>query len=341
MALAELRAQLEGQNMSTQVAELFPLNLLGYWADENGQKVSETFFGDDIYYYFKGGGNYNLTLNVIVSIESDEHLPNQEEVLLRNLIKVQSDNDKDVCVVKITVKDRWELAGNLKNERTAILKFSCNTLIYGISEHINEISISEFKLDNNIITSGPKLKSTTMLERSEFIQNVHAVILHRTGSNTVSSALNCASEKAAAHLYVDKNGDVYQKISFAQKAPHVGNIRVRPAQGENPKPSSAQSHNSEQKKDYPKRYPYNEDSIGIEVVGMYLSRKNKTPTQTTEYYTSPTDIEQIKSVARLVNFLTGYFTLNKDEDIYGHEVISSKCDGEGQAVHDVIIPYLL
>ena len=189
----------------------------------------------------------------------------------------------------------------------------------------------EFELQNDFIIAGPKLKKTPVLAYRKFSQKVHAVVLHRTDSPTISSALNNASQQAAAHFYIAKNGDVYQKISLAQVAPHVGRIKKR----DDPKSFSIISvFNEEKKKNYPERYSYNEDSIGIEVVGKY---------DLPQYpgIFEPVSPEQVKATARLVNFLLDYFSLNNKEDLYPHEMISSKTEGEGQMIYDSIINLLI
>lgn len=328
METAELRAEINGQIESSQAATLFPLSLDGYWADKQGNEVSEIFFGEEIRYYLKHFPKNKYSLNITVSI-SVGSIQGQEEQLLESIFHVQPNSDEDICVLQIKMKDRWELSFGLKKVKGAIVKIHIGRFIYGVSEYVDSIGISEFKLENKFIIAGPKVKSTTALSQTAFSQNVHAIVLHRTDSDTVLSALNSASNMAAAHLYVDKNGDVYHKINFAQKAPHVGRIRKR---SDTKTASTTEVFAEEKKKDYPERYPYNEDSIGIEVVGKSID---------SSYYLAPTDIEQIKAVARLVNFLTEYFSLSKDDDIYGHEIISSKSKGDGQTIHDVIKPYLL
>ena len=321
---------------STKKVEIKGRCVEGYWADESGNKVDKTFFGDTVFYYVRG--KYFMScFNVKVFLK----IGGQEINLTEGRVVNMQKDGEDVCLVCIDVKDRWELGADLQNRREALLecRVSADSFVF-VDDHCDTIKVMEFELQNDFIIAGPKLKKTPVLACRKFSQKVHAVVLHRTGSQTVLSALNSAKSSAAAHFYVAKNGDVYQKISLAQVAPHVGYIRVKPSEGQRPKKSSSETHIAEIKKEYPERYPYNEDSIGIEVVGMFLTRE-KDNGRKEDYYLAPTDIEQIKAVTRLVNFLTGHFSLNIDTDIYGHEIISSKCEGEGDAVYEVIKSFLL
>lgn len=340
MQTAEVTAQIVGQTDSSQPAVLFPLTINGYWADAAGNQVDETFFGDEICYYLSNAPKYKCTIHITISLSSGNTLSTEEE-LHNSHLDIEPNHNGDICVVRFNITDRWELNTDLKNITEGILKLDISPLLYGISEHTTTIGISEFSVQNNFITAGPKFRTTTALDRPTFEENVNAIVLHRTGSTNVTSPLSSASNSAAAHLYIDTNGDIYQKVSLDQTAPHVGRIRVKPAAGEAPKPSSVAAHNNEITKNYPERYPYNADSIGIEVVGSHLRRSESISGMTDDYYVAPTDIEQIKSIARVVNFLTARFTLSKDDDIYGHEIISSKCDGEGQTVYDAIENYLI
>ena len=315
---------------STKKVEIKGRCVEGYWADESGNKVDKTFFGDTVFYYVRGK-YFMFCFDVKVSLKIGGQEINLTEGRVANMQK----DGEDVCLVCIDVKDRWELGADLQNRREALLecRVSADSFVF-VDDHCDTIKVMEFELQNDFIIAGPKLKKTPVLACRKFSQKVHAVVLHRTDSPTISSALNNASQQAAAHFYIAKNGDVYQKISLAQVAPHVGRIKKR----DDPKSFSIISvFNEEKKKNYPERYPYNEDSIGIEVVGKSL----KYESENKWYYLAPTDIEQIKTIARLVNFLTGYFSLNKDGDLYGHEVISSKSEGEGYLVYEVIKSYLL
>jgi hypothetical protein len=70
----------------------------------------------------------------------------------------------------------------------------------------------------------------------------------------------------------------------------------------------------------------NNETIGIEVVGMYNNE-----TQEWDALTN----EQVKTVSWLVNSLLKTTKLKK-ENIYNHEDIQAKTPGEGQVVYDAI-----
>lgn len=74
---------------------------------------------------------------------------------------------------------------------------------------------------------------------------------------------------------------------------------------------------------YPDRYPTNRDSIGIEVVATYNAR--------TKTWQEPTEA-QTASIQRLVGTLQQNYGLN-DRDVYEHDRISFKTQGEGAGLY--------
>ena len=171
-----------------------------------------------------------------------------------------------------------------------------------------------------------------------------AIVLHRTENNSTSGTVSGFKSGIAAHFVVGKDGEIIQTVGTDRKAQHVGKIRSR---CEQEKTCSVEDgkvikkiwegktsygdrvekvHNHELGKSYPDRYPYNGDSIGIEVVGAYTA-SSKT------WDAVPAD--QADSVAYLVNLLKKELSLT-NADIYVHEKISYKTEGEGQTVYDAI-----
>lgn len=164
------------------------------------------------------------------------------------------------------------------------------------------------------------------------IEQVVAIILHRTASNDINLAN--AKKGVAAHFYIDKDGAIKQVASLKKYCSHIGNIRPR-AQAEKKeteqdkqfytktgfKPSEI--HRYELKKSYPTRYPYNRDSIGIEVVGQYFESRK---------IWEPLTEAQIKAAKALHACLLKSFGLDEMKDTYVHEDISYKTDGEGRTV---------
>lgn len=74
---------------------------------------------------------------------------------------------------------------------------------------------------------------------------------------------------------------------------------------------------------YPIRYPNNGDSVGIEVVGAYHEQ--------TKTWDAPTT-EQTASITKLVGILQREYGLD-DHDIYKHDTISYKTQGEGDGLY--------
>jgi hypothetical protein len=324
-------AENEFSTYENEISVLSSKELKGCWCDVNGNEIEESYWGNTVRFYiadnrenfdrnFLSKINFELSIKTLNAIEkiSDFHL------------RFSSPNNNQY--IEIQIKDRWELPDSIKKDKEALL--ICKISAFFMKEFNSSISISEFKIENGLITDGPNIKSLprgiSLFNKTTFSEDVHAVILHRTAGSTVSSALNAAKSDIVAHLYVDKNGDIFQLVSVLQQGAHVGRIRKKPAEGETPEPSTQAVFDIEKGKSYPDRYPYNIDSIGIEVVGNY----NGTTWEAVA-------IAQAKSTARLTNFLVGYFSLLAANDIYAHETISSKTEGEGQVVYDAISGYLI
>ena len=178
-------------------------------------------------------------------------------------------------------------------------------------------------------------KISTSLEHGS-LSKVNAIVLHRTDAATAVSTLNkydAEKDKAdAAHFLVGEDGTIYQTAHVDKKTWHVGEIRAR-CQEENKWDKEEKKavmalwnakkdyglrtkdvHRHELKKNYPDRYPVNEDSIGIEVTGSY---NKKAPA-----FEKPTD-GQLDSVKALVEALLAKFNLTLS-DVFHHGKISYK-----------------
>lgn len=181
------------------------------------------------------------------------------------------------------------------------------------------------------------------------LNNVNGIVLHRTVSSTVKSALdNARNIGEGTHFYVSKNGQIHQTASLQRHTFHVGHIKsrcyetnicsheykesilkIRKAK-DTSKIKTRKEHNLEISTfEYPLRYPYNMDSIGIEVVGYFYEKTKKWDSLT---------ISQINAIAYLVSLLKQIYYLG-NSDIYPHEIISRKEDrggGEGGNVWNAI-----
>lgn len=122
-----------------------------------------------------------------------------------------------------------------------------------------------------------------MIERRR-LEKVNGIVVHQTGGSTADSSFNSYKNPGAngAHFLIDKDGLIYQTASVFKITNHVGNIRSRcymeskcnPSEFSAVKPllnKYRQLSRLEQKKPYPKRYPANFDSLGVEIVGRPVS----------------------------------------------------------------------
>ena len=169
------------------------------------------------------------------------------------------------------------------------------------------------------------------------LRKINAIVIHRTAGSNLSFG-NAKNNGIAAHFYIDKSGKIYQIASLNQVCYHVGKIKSRAVSEKTQTKadkayfkkigwSPSLEYKYETKKNYPVRYPYNYDSIGIETVGAYNVK--------TKVWDTVTDAQK-DSVSKLYNCLVKLLQLDKKADTYVHEQISRKTKGEGQVVLDAI-----
>jgi len=172
---------------------------------------------------------------------------------------------------------------------------------------------------------------------------VNAIVVHQTGASTAQHTFNSYTTSSnGAHFLIDKKGQIYQTALTNQKTYHIGKVRSRcietKACSKN-ELSTANSiylkkglsypvrvknvHNHEKVKNYPDRYPINNDSIGIEIVGNY-NKSNKT-------YES-INSKQNQSLKWLVNELSTHLKL-QSTDIYRHPEVSYKQPSEANSAN--------
>jgi len=133
--------------------------------------------------------------------------------------------------------------------------------------------------DGKAINKKIKLKIAPAIEKKPMAK-VRGIIIHQTGGATAESAFNSyKTGGAGAHFLIDKDGTIYQTASVIKQAWHVGKLRSRclaemtcTATELNllKKFDPIGTHRREMKKSVPDRYPSNQDSIGIEIVGQAL-----------------------------------------------------------------------
>jgi N-acetyl-anhydromuramyl-L-alanine amidase AmpD len=173
------------------------------------------------------------------------------------------------------------------------------------------------------------------------ISKVKSIVLHRTVGSSATSSLNgyASGQKAGAHFLIANDGTIYQTASLERLCWHVGILYSRCKKEKSCDPNELMTVNSllyqkgllfskrvknvsrhESRKPYPLRYPSNNDSIGIEVVGCY--------NHATNIFDRPTK-KQFESLKWLVKILLKEFSLVLNNDVYAHGVIARKKKAEG------------
>lgn len=189
----------------------------------------------------------------------------------------------------------------------------------------------------------PRLIPALEEKNADRLSAKHGIVLHRTASSTATSACNTFAQnkkgnRIGAHYVVDKDGTIYQTASLDKRLEHVGSVKprcrdqgtctpeelkkyngleggkIRPSKG---KKAVDAISDDEKRKAYPDRYPTNDDSVGIEIVGRYNKGGWEAPTP-----------EQRESVAALVKSLQSRYGLS-DQDVFPHSDIAWKTSGEG------------
>jgi N-acetyl-anhydromuramyl-L-alanine amidase AmpD len=134
-------------------------------------------------------------------------------------------------------------------------------------------------IDKNgcIIDSKIKNSISAMIEHNAMM-TVSGIIVHQTGGSTADSSLSSYKNKGAngAHFLIDKDGTIYQTASIYKQTWHVGKLKSRCMLEKTCSKAETKLNNTynpskenerEQKKPHPDRFPSNQDSIGIELVG--------------------------------------------------------------------------
>jgi len=132
-----------------------------------------------------------------------------------------------------------------------------------------------------------------------------------------------------AHFLIDKDGTIYQVASLYKQTWHVGKLRARCLAEHRCSQadlnalrhfSPTNEHQREMQKQVPDRYPSNEDSVGIEIVGKSDSHG---------IYETLT-AEQTASLSWLITELTSTFEVHMSE-IFRHPVVARKNATEAQS----------
>lgn len=160
------------------------------------------------------------------------------------------------------------------------------------------------------------------------LKEVNGLVVHQTASPTAQSTFNSYSKPGAngAHFLIDKNGAIYQTASLFKITNHVGLLQSRCVVTQKCTPVELKAAQSirgpklltrhEAKKSFPKRYPMNEDSIGIEIVSAAPGDKGN------EIF-DPVTEAQNDSLRGLVKELADTFGVSMQE-VYRHPEIGRK-----------------
>jgi N-acetyl-anhydromuramyl-L-alanine amidase AmpD len=164
------------------------------------------------------------------------------------------------------------------------------------------------------------------------LSTIRGIIVHQTGGANGASTLNSYAKPKAmgAHFLIDRDGKIYQTASLFKQTRHVGMLRARCAVEHRCTPveikslkrfnPSAESRR-EMAKSVPERFPANQDSIGIEIVGAVVTPKGKDPNEDGVYDT--VNQAQNDSLQWLVQELGMTFSIPKTE-IFRHSLVSFK-----------------
>jgi N-acetyl-anhydromuramyl-L-alanine amidase AmpD len=132
-----------------------------------------------------------------------------------------------------------------------------------------------------------------------------------------------------AHFLIDKDGTIYQVASLHRQTRHVGKLKARCVAEHRCTPTELTAlkrfnptaeHRREMAKQVPERYPSNEDSVGIEIVGAVVSQG----------VYEPVNADQNASLQWLVSELTSTLGIPMTE-IFRHPDVSRKTPSEAQS----------
>lgn len=172
---------------------------------------------------------------------------------------------------------------------------------------------------------------TPSIERGD-MASIAGIIVHQTGGSSSLSALESYRRTGAngAHFLIAKDGHIYQTASLKKQTWHIGKLKSRcmmearcsPAEQKlSAKFDPSKEHEREIKKSVPDRFPANQDSIGIELVGEPLPRGSAIPDEKKAYEQVTT--AQNESLKWLVKELSVTLKISITE-VFRHPVVSRK-----------------
>lgn len=187
-----------------------------------------------------------------------------------------------------------------------------------------------FLIDNHGKVIHTKIKQAISVAiQKRPLRKIRGIIVHQTDSPTANSTLNgYKNGNSGAHFLIAKNGTIYQTASLLYQTWHVGRLKARCFVKMQCSPvelallkkfNPRNEHRREMAKTVPFRFPSNEDSIGIEIVGEALPKN--VPDNQKVY--EPVTTEQNNSLIWLVQELR--FVLKTPvSEVFRHPTVSRK-----------------
>lgn len=341
------------------------------WEDTNGNMIEEIPYGGVAVCHIHLKNTFptpdlNLSYKILVSTN------NLKEEIIEGCVEINERHGRIKVSIDPKLRNKGsltELYDLTLSVEISDAKTIFSNSIYFDSNNIctEKITIKDFYVDKEGFVINPRVeKVETEIYSQDFKyisfknkKNVNALVLHRTDNYCGSQTLNAAETlKQGGHFTVDSNplyyknipnlpsprkelsgtdGAIYQFASLLHPINHVGPFRSRPEIIEGiPKNnwgSNTKDKRKERNKEYgytagENRFPFNKDSIGIEVVG----KCEKSWDTGWEGYWYKVSEKQAENVAWLTKGILEYFELDKNNDLYVHEQISSKTWGEGGTV---------
>jgi N-acetyl-anhydromuramyl-L-alanine amidase AmpD len=184
---------------------------------------------------------------------------------------------------------------------------------------------------NGYIVNGRVTRTPRPVIEHGVLQRINGIIVHQTGGSTGASSLSSYTLPNAngAHFLIDKDGAIYQVASLRRQTWHVGKLKSRCFAEHRCTPTelAALSHfnpsaenTREMAKQVPQRYPSNQDSVGIEIVGALATQDT--------YET--VNAEQNASLKWLVAELTSTLGVPMTE-VFRHPEVSRKNPSEASS----------
>lgn len=345
-------------------------NVAPVWVDHNTNEIiDKIYYGGKINLELRFQKNH-ITLCIYFTSRLEDKEGNVKKEISSKVNWVMVKNSK--ATITFDINKDWRDLGPKETLFDLYLSVNIDNISLIDNKYIHfddsgftkqRLLIEDFFVDKEGFVINPRVERLNLpnFGRKErpnlFNRNnpVKAIVLHRTDGHNGLSAYSTAistgeNGNQGGHFTIEGkegkkkenlsgiDGAIYQFANLKKAVNHTGNIRKRPAPG-TPKPwdsSSKTVTKNELNKKYPERFPYNGDSIGIEVVGKCVDKT----ADGWEAEWEPLTQEQITNTAWLTNGLLKHFSLNTVDDLYVHEQISSKTWDEGGVVLKAIKKHL-